>query len=278
MQKKIERTKEIIRMVEKNYRNPIIMSGFGKDSICVVHLCRSMGYKWPVMFHRDPFFPKKYKYANQVIELWDLVCYDYPARSCSIFWDNGVFEVARHYQIGGSNMILCAALYEPNEFVEGEYLCALKDIYLQPKGSRDYPWDCILQGFRYTECKPHSGMTPAKLRWHCKHNIDSVDSIHPIRDWTNQETYQYVVDNNIPVNTLVYDVENGELIPKKDNTYNPDRRPACYRCMLPSTEYNVLCPKKNCLVNNVWPNLIKTQMPNDFAIAEDQNRRLKEVK
>ena len=269
MKEKIERSKDIIRMIDKNYHNPIIMTGFGKDSICVLHLCRSMGYKWHVMFHRDPYFPKKYRYANQIIDSWDLVCHDYPAHRCSIFFKNDVFEVVRQYQLGSGDMALCARLYEPDEFIEDEYLCALNDIYLQPKGTRDYPWDCMLQGFRYVEGKPHRNMEPNQLRWHCKHNIGSVDSAQPIRDWSNNDAYTYIKDNDIPINTLVYDEVDGELVPKEDMTYNPDCRPACYRCMLPDVPLSVMCPKKKCLVNNVWDNLIKVVMPNDFPCWEE---------
>jgi len=266
MKEKIESAKEIIGMTLKNYRNPIIYSGFGKDSIVVIHLCQSMGLNLDIMFHRDPYFPKKYRFANKIIDKWDLVVRDYPARSCSVFYMNNTFEVCRHYQSGYGDLILCAMLYKPDMFIDGQYLCALKDIYLQPKiqGSYDYRWDVILQGHRTIEAKPHTAMVPAGLRWMNKQNIGSADAMFPIHDWTNQEVYQYTVENGIPINTDVYDIVNDELASKEDKTFNPDCRPACWECMNPDNPMTVLCPKKMVTVNNNWEYLVKTLMPNDF--------------
>jgi 3'-phosphoadenosine 5'-phosphosulfate sulfotransferase (PAPS reductase)/FAD synthetase len=271
MKEKIEVAKELIGMALKNYRNPIINSGFGKDSICVVHLCRSMGLNLDIMFHRDPYFPKKYRYANKIIDMWNLVCRDYPARSTSVYFRYNTFEVCRHFQIGYSDLVLCAMLYTPDKFIDGEYLCAYKDVYLQPLGTYNYIWDVIIEGHRTKEAKPHNGMVPSGLSWENKHNIGSADAVFPIQDWTNQEVYQYIVENGIPINTDVYDVKDGELVPKIDpatgqidSTYNPDRRPACFECMRPDNPRSVLCPKKMCRVNNNWEYLVKTQMPSDF--------------
>jgi hypothetical protein len=263
MQDKIASAQKIIEMVNENYRNPIIYSGFGKDSICVIHLCYQMGLKWDVMFHRDPYFPLKYKYANMMIEKWNVVCRDYPAHKCSIFWLNNTFEVVRHYQTGSSDMVLCAMLYEPKNF-NGEYLCALKDIYLQPKGTMLYPWDIGIQGHKAAECKPHGGMKPNGLRWPMKHTVDGVDWAQPIWNWTEEDVYRYMADNDIPINTGVYEVAYNRLVPKEDNAYNPDRRPACFRCMKPDNDRVVFCPKKGCLVNNISDTLERVKMPNDF--------------
>lgn len=228
------------------------------------------------MFHRDPYFPKKYRYANKIIDMWGLVCRDYPARAASVYYHNDTFEVVREYGIGYSALALCALLYTPDRFIEGEYLCALNDIYLQPMGTYNYIWDVCIQGFRSTESKPHSRNLPNRLRWVNKQNIGSADAVYPLQDWTNHEVYQYIVDNGIPINTDVYDVKEGELVPKIDpqtgkidSTYNPDRRPACTECMRPENPMSVLCPKKMCSVNNVWEFLVKTQMPNDFPGARE---------
>jgi hypothetical protein len=206
-----------------------------------------------------------------MIELWNLVAYDYPPFDCSIFWLNNTFEVAREYQVGTTTMMLCALLYEPESFVKGEYLCALKDVYLVPKGTRQYPWDLGLQGHRMHESKPHGANKPNQLQWMHKHTIGGIDWSQPLREWTNQEVYEYIKEYEVPFNTRVYDEKEGELVPKIDpntgkidSTYNPDRRPACFRCMLPSCKSSVLCPKLNVVVNNIFDILKKAGMPNDF--------------
>lgn len=273
MRDNVKKSIDTIHILAREYKNPIIYTGFGKDSIALLHLCRSAGYNWPIMYHRDSHFPKKAAWANFMIELWNLVTYDYPPLSCSIFWKNNTFEVAREYQAVTDFLILCALLYEPESFIPGEYLCALKDIYLMPKGTRQFPWDLGLQGHRALECKPHGDNKPNQLKWMLKHTIrGGPDWVQPLREWTNQEVYQYIKENDIPVNTKVYDEKDGEFVPKEDPTYNPDRRPACFRCMLPSDSPSVVCPKTNLIVNNTWAGLKKTVMPNDFPQYSEFNK------
>jgi 3'-phosphoadenosine 5'-phosphosulfate sulfotransferase (PAPS reductase)/FAD synthetase len=272
MQNKIDQAKAIIRMVAKHYKKPVVFTGFGKDSICNLHLCRSLGFNWPVIFYRDMFFPQKYRYANKMICDWNLACYDYPPRTTGLFYRNGIFEIVKGYSIGFATLSFCAALYRPEFYIEGEYLCAYQDLYLQPTCQNyDFRWDVGIMGFRYTESKPHSAGQSSELSWVNKHNIGSCDTVFPIRDWTNQEVYQYIVENGIPINTDVYEVKDGELVPKInprtgeiDSTYNPDRRPACYECMIPENPKTVLCPKKMCSVNNISRTVRWAEMPNDF--------------
>lgn len=289
LKEKVERSREIIKMVGREYTNPIINSGFGKDSICLVHLCKKdLGLDWPIMFYRDPYFPRKYRYANMIIDKWNLTCFNYPARSTSVFNRNGTFEVVRHYGLGGNgNLALCAMLYTPHRFIEGEYLCGLRDIYQQPRGDYEYRWDICLSGHRSVETKPHSGNQASGIRWDLKHNVGSCDVAYPLRDWTDEETYQYMVDNGIPINTDVYEVKNGALVPKIDpatgeidSTYNPDRRPACFECMKPENPIRVLCPKRMCSVNSVASSLVMTVMPTDHVWAEENQKKTekKEVK
>ena len=272
-QEKVKRSREIISTILSQYRAPIINAGFGKDSICLVHLCnRDMKLGLPIMFHRDPYFPLKYRFANMIIQKWGLVCWDTPACNTSVFYHNGVFEVARHYPIGGGhNLALCALLYSPDRYVEGEYLCALRDIYQQPLGDFDFRWDLMLSGHRFVETKPHSGHQQAGIKWTHKHNPGTADVLYPLRDWTDQDIYQYHVEAGIPVNTDVYEEKDGALVPKEDNTYNPDRRPACFECMRPENPAMVLCPKKMSIVNNVSASLRRLIMPPDHQWSKEAN-------
>ena len=269
MKEKIQSAKEILHFIANEYKNPILYSGLGKDSICVIHLAHTMGYKWDVMFHRDPFFPLKYRYANSIIEKWNLTCRDYPAHQCSIFWLNNTFEVVRHYRTGMHDMVLCAMLYKPEQFIKGKYLCALKDIYLQPKGACEYLWDIGIQGHKAVECKPHSGMQPNGLRWPLKHIINGPDWAQPIWNWTEEDVYTYMKENDIPFNLNVYDDTGTKLVPKEDSTFDPDRRPACFECMLPSNPIVVTCPKNGLPTNNLSNSLMRVQMPNDFPLYQE---------
>lgn len=272
-QKKLDFSKYLLYKIAEEYKNPIIYSGMGKDSICVIHLCRSLGLKWDIMFHRDPYFPIKYRYANSIIEKWNLVCRDYPARMCSVFNLNNTFEVVRHFQVGTLDMVLCAMLYEPEEFIEGEYLCALKQVYEQPKGTAQFFWDIGIQGHKAAECKPHSGMQPNLLQWPLKHMVNNPDWAQPLWQWTEEDIYCYIKENDIPINTNVYEEKDGRLVPVEDSTYNPDRRPACYHCMDKRNDAVVMCPRMGVPVNNISGTLVQVDMPNDFPRYQKEKEK-----
>lgn len=251
MREKIEATQEIIKMVAREYKNPLIYCGFGKDSVVMLHLIRSMGYKWDIMCHREPEFPVKWRYAHKIMELWNLTCYDYPPTDCSIFYQNNTFCVVTHYNVGAADLVLPGILYTPETFTEGEYLCSLKDIYDQPKcHGFDYRWDVGLLAARCDEKHPHfQGILGQQNE--TKLNIGSADFVSPMLSWTGQDVYQYFVDNGIPINTDVYEVINDELVSKKDCTFDPDRRPACFECMKPENPETVFCPKRMSNVQNL---------------------------
>lgn len=256
MKEKIEQAEELIRQIDHNYKNPLIYCGFGKDSLVMLHLIKQMGYNWPIMCHREHEFPIKWRYANKIMELWNLTCFDYPPRACSVFYENGVFCVATQYEVGLGDIFFPGILYAPDKFVEGEYLCALKDIYMQPKcHGIDYQWDVGLLAARADERHPHFGGMCLGQQFEVKLNIGSADFAYPLLNWTAKDICQYYIDFGIPINTDVYDVVDDELVSKADPAFDPDRRPACYECMKPDNPNIVFCPKRMCRVNNISSSL-----------------------
>ena len=263
MKEKIDQAKEIISMIAQQYKRPVIYCSFGKDSICVVHLCQSMGYNWPVLFHREPEFPNKFRYQNQIIADWNVTAYDYPPAKTSVYYRPGgkYFEVATHFEIGGgATFILLGVLYEPPEFIEGQYLCAL-DLYKQPTCSGyQYKWDVGLRGDKDIDAHPHTGK-PFKMRFGVQLNIGCVDFSFPLQSWTDRDVTQYIIENNIPINDKIYDLDNDVLVNKEDKTHNADYRPACYRCMKCDEAEMIMCPKKGVMVNNVTEQLVMEITP-----------------
>lgn len=255
---KVEYAKQIIAMIGEQYTKPIIYTNFGKDSMVVLHLCRSLGFNWPIMFHKEPEFPIKFQYAQNIIIDWNLTCHDYPPRICSVFAGENSFEVCTHYGIGGGHdMILCGVLYKPDEYIDGKYLCAYEDLYIQPKCHKyDFVWDVGIRGDRSVDANPHTGVS-IRNRRDIIHNVGGADFAFPINHFTDEEVYQYTIQNMLPINDRVYDVVNGRFVVKDDKTFSPDHRPACWECMCPGGTAAVMCPKKGYLVNRLWDNLYK---------------------
>jgi hypothetical protein len=264
---KIAAAKENLKMVSRHYRRPIIYCSFGKDSICVAHLAnRVMGLDWPVMFHREPEFPRKFVYQQRIIEDWNLVVHDYPPCRTSVYYRPGgtYFEVATHFEMGagsdGPTFILLGVLYEPPAFVPGQYLCAL-DLYNQPTcRGYDYRWDIGVRGDKDSDAHPHTGK-PFKMRFGTQLGIGYVDFAFPLQSWTDKDVTDYILQEKIPVNDLIYELVDGVLVNKEDKTHNADYRPACFRCMKHDEGESVMCPKKGVAVNNVSPQLIMEISP-----------------
>jgi len=66
MTKEKETLLYIEHILNKSY-NPVILCSFGKDSMVMLYLIRKIKKDIPVLFFKEPFFPKKYSFANEVI-------------------------------------------------------------------------------------------------------------------------------------------------------------------------------------------------------------------
>src|SRR4051812_43117041 len=97
---KLPKTVEMIQRVVKEYKNPALLCSFGKDSMVLLAIMRGIKMDLPNIFFREPYFPKKYQFANEIIRKWDLTCFDYQPSTYSMANENGKCEVIRHYQIG----------------------------------------------------------------------------------------------------------------------------------------------------------------------------------
>src|SRR6185295_9571648 len=122
---KIDAAKTLISQVMKEAQRPAIMSSFGKDSMVLLHLVRSLGHKLPVIFHKEPFMPKKYRFARKVINLWDLTVYDFAPNTTAVQEHEGEYEIVNYYPGGARPVVLPTGICEP---AKGETpICGLHD-------------------------------------------------------------------------------------------------------------------------------------------------------
>src|ERR1039458_10789398 len=94
---KLTEAKRVISKTIELYKWPIVMCSFGKDSIALSHLVRSMGHnKIPILFHRDPWFAEKYEFADKLIRDWQLTVFDYPPLITSLWHGKGILAFTNH--------------------------------------------------------------------------------------------------------------------------------------------------------------------------------------
>ena len=59
MDTKIAQALELIRKILDTYRNPAFMCSFGKDSMVLLDILDANNIRLPVIFHKEPWFPKR---------------------------------------------------------------------------------------------------------------------------------------------------------------------------------------------------------------------------
>lgn len=230
------------------YNKPCILCSFGKDSLALLHVIRTMGYKIPVVFHREPFMPKKYEFADRIIRDWDLSVYDYPPTAMGFMTGNGLAHTINYHQAGGKQLARATGLHD---FTEGkDYLCALEDLINRPRvGQVEFPWDICFHGHKSTDIDPVTGPVPLTI------DILAVEGsshyAYPLRNWTDQDVWMYLEAAGVPINFSRYLKTEEGYKDNPDKSLNSDYFPACWRCIDRDEESSVHCPKKNKKVSNV---------------------------
>ena len=244
---KIEVAEKLITAVVQNYHAPVVMSSFGKDSVVLLDLLKGMNLKLPILFHREPFEPKKYVFANQVIEEEGYVVYDYPPTLTQIVKNGEAMEIVNRYQVGPKQFTwLGTGIKQPED--GKPFLCGYRDLYMKPCGLFNFPWDVALLGHKSSDSDPIFGAIP--LTVDIKATEGGCDFAYPLRHFTDEDVWAYIETFDVPYNTLRYDKANGYR-EFEDITHNNDYYHTCVRCMDRDQPASVFCPKLDCEITNI---------------------------
>lgn len=242
LQSKVDAAVELVKTAAARAQNPMVMSSFGKDSMVLLALIARAGLRIPVVFHREAFEPKKYAFANRVIENNGYVTYDWAPTGMNVVQRDQHFEIVNRHQEGPDRYG-----YLPIGIREwpgaGRFLCGLEDLYCKPTGNFIFPWDLAFVGHKNCDVDPILGAVP--LESSVVENPGYYTLAFPLREFTDTEIWEYTVENGIPINHGRYDKDNGWK-ERGDLSANPDYFTACTRCMRrESTGLEVQCPKIN---------------------------------
>lgn len=244
---KAENAATFIKRLLKEYKNPVIMSSFGKDSMVILSLINKLGLNLPVLFHKEAFFPQKYEFAQMVIQKMHLTVYDYAPQTTAVFNHNGQTDIVNFYQVSLTQRSwLPIGINHPKK--DEAFLCGFKDLYKKPLGSFNFPWDLVFTGHKDSDVDPIIGPLPVKQ------DIRKVDNgpdySYPLRYFTDKDIWEYTKHYNVPFNSRRYDESDG-FQEFEDVTFNNDRIPACVRCMSKSEPSVVKCPLLGYEITNI---------------------------
>jgi 3'-phosphoadenosine 5'-phosphosulfate sulfotransferase (PAPS reductase)/FAD synthetase len=208
------------------YKQPALMCSFGKDSMVLLDILRRIGWKMPVVHFKDPWFPCKNTFANQVTELMGLVVHDWSPSNVSLC-DTGVSpSYVNHYQVGSEQLARGTNILPP---VDGEdWACGLHDVLLRPKGTFMAPWDALLVGHKSSDVDQNAGRIPLKVDV-LSGGGTTADVAFPLRHWTDADVWEHTRLYDVPQQTTRYDVQTGTEL--EDKKYNPDYARVCIECV-----------------------------------------------
>lgn len=233
----ILQTVDVIREHIEKATNPAIMCSFGKDSLVLVHLTRTYLTDLPVIFYKEPTMPKKYRFARQVAEEWNLKVYEYQPARTGLQQTGAVVEFVNSYPIGKGLMNLALNRIEPKE--GEECLCGVLDFLSKPVAASSFPFDVVFHGHKSVDQDP--SYKKLTLKQQVVVNPGSATLVFPLKDWTDDDVWQYIEENQLPIHHDRYEKLDGKWVNKEDKTFNPDCFPLCAKCLLSNSE--IYCPK-----------------------------------
>jgi len=242
LETKARETAEFIAGELVRYKKPVLFCSFGKDSTVLLHLLRSNDWSLPIVFFQDPWFPRKYIWARELIAEWDLEVYDYPPLKVSMAYGNGLAAFNNEYQCSS----LPNFIQVPKNIIEFEddqdpddYLCGVR-FFTRPVGSFAFPWDVALIGHK--SCDEDQICGPIPLESKLLYRDIGPDFLYPLRDWSHDDIWDYIEDFGVPYQKDRYDLKNRREW--SDKTFNSDYWHACTRCVDKRRAGQVVyCPK-----------------------------------
>ena len=245
----ITETLSVSKRVLANYKNPIMGCSFGKDSMVLLHILMNNGFKPPIVFYRDPWWPQKYHFADQMIYEWGLETYDYPPSAISLWEGKEIMAFTNHYQVGNQ---VSSILNLPKNILDPEpnrkWLCGV-ELLNRPKGSFQFPWDVVFIGHKSSDVDQIAGSV--KLHVDIKKNAGvGPDFVFPLRNWTDADVWEYTDLYTVPQQWDRYNKETKKENP--DKWTNSDYANVCISCMdRRNKSVSVYCPKMKCEVSNI---------------------------
>jgi hypothetical protein len=233
----------------RTYKNPVLFWSGGKDSQSLLHLMYSHGIRMPVVYFRDPFFPRKNRFVNLVIDSYLLECHDYPPLRVSLKHSPNMVALVSEYSTGPVSVaaVLKNSIAYQDGDNERDFLCGVRFL-MRPCATFAFPWDVAFVGHRNDDEDPIFG--PIPLHSNIVYRDEGPDYVFPLRDWKGDDVWDYTERYDVPIQADRYDVANRREWP--DKTFNSDWYPTCVRCIDKRTPgAKVFCPKMQREITNV---------------------------
>lgn len=273
---KLESARHWLQHMAENYKAPAILLSFGKDSVVMLHISRQMGYRWPCISYQDPWWPERYSYAQALSAAWKLEVHLPIPQELALYEQDGMLQTVANYGLGTESMNLPRDVIRYDEHKKlGNEICLRDDFFTRPVGKSSFPWDVIAHGQKGSDTNPifgKAGVTVYKKML----KKGAPDAVYPLKDWTDDDVWDYIQEHQLPMHEGRYDVKNRTVWQHRRDDI--DYVPACARCVDRSEAELVWCPKVQEIiandsvsypyVENVIPSHHQCENPRQLAATE----------
>jgi len=271
MMTRLDRT--IGRLTEwlERFDQPVVMSSFGKDSMAMLFVIfRIMGKKIPVIYHGVPWKPWKNDFAQSIIKLWQLECYDYLPLMSGIKVKPERLEIVNRYQMGKEAIDIPVNVLPPNEkwFIAPAVpavQCGLK-MLARPKGGIFWQWNLCLIGHKDCDVDQFDGPVPLKSDLVEMEGMPALG--FPLKEWSDEELWDFIEQRRVPVQYGTRYIERKEIDCKD---FSNDWIEACTACIDPRNPDKVFCPLVEREIDNVSGGVVKFQGKPSYVGERDEN-------
>jgi len=201
-EQKLSETEYILREASSRFENPALSWAGGKDSTTIMHITKNLFPEFPfrvVFLDTMRQFTETYQFIDEVSRAWDI-----PVTK------------AKNYEALNDGI-------GPDSVSKVKCCNKLKTENLK-KAIEDYGIDCYITGIRWDE----HDVRGKDYHWSEREDPDHI-RCHPLANWTEEEVWEYILDNDVPVNPIY---EKGY------------RSVGCYPCSEPVTEKSIPDVKK----------------------------------
>src|SRR5262252_3968285 len=231
------------------YLSPVLNCSFGKDSTVLLHLLNSNGIHLPVIYYRDPWFPRKNAFADFVTTALNLEVHNYPPLRVSLKTSPQMVALVSEYSTGPHSLeaMLKNTIEIDDDDDPDDFLCGI-GFLSRPCSTFAYPWDLALIGHKDSDTDQIYG--PIPLHSELVMRDSGPDFYFPLKSWTDADVWDYIDAFDIPYQEDRYDKANRREW--EDKSANSDWYPVCLRCVDKRKAGRIVfCPKVKQSLTNV---------------------------
>ena len=218
----MKKAREKIREALEGARNPVVLCGFGKDSMLLLYLAREVVPNIPVLWFRQDLMSSQRAFAESVIRDWNLTVCGYAPRERYYLPTSSGLTLINEYSIGGASLPVLVDVREGRR-------CGLKiDRTRTPLFA--YPWDVSLVGWKSSDGHELLGVNPFPPDGF---PMDGTRFYAPLRHMTDEGVWEAIYREDVPYDRRRYDA--------RDDMADPDSLLVCTRCL--GGEGNIFCPE-----------------------------------